>query len=209
MSGEDLKIEIGHLQKAMFKTFVTDGELPIYDPESFINFCKKASAENVFYFILSSISSDRHSKDRKELNKKRAVALLYQLYFSLSQRCDNLHKDNGLFLKFCHLTDEGIDTQRVLGTAVCSRSVKREIVDFSKNSSGLFNDIVKDAIENNYLVALMIDEWTKVYTKRRPTDETTSVADNFCTIIIKVTKDIKAIPRTEHKTIHNPVGIDV
>ena len=31
------------------------------------------------------------------------------------------------FLKFCHLTDEGIDTKRILGTTVCSRSVKCEI----------------------------------------------------------------------------------
>lgn len=94
----------------------------------------------------------------------------------------------------------------MLGTTVSSRSVKCEISHFLKNSSDLFNDIVKDAIENNYLVTLMIDDWTKVYTKRRPTDETTSVGDNFCTIIIKVA--ISAIPRTELDTIHNPVGID-
>lgn len=100
-------------------------------------------------------------------------------------------------------------TQRMLGTTVCSRSVKCEISHFSKNSSDLFNDVVKDAIENNYLVTFMIDDWIKVYTKRRPTDETTSVGDNFCTIIIKVAKDISAIPITELDTIHNPVGINV
>ena len=135
--------------------------------------------------------------------------MLYQFCFSLSQRCDSLQKDNGIFLKFCHLTDEGIDTQRVLGTAVGSRSVKREIVNSAKNSSELLKEVVTEAIENEYLITLMIDDWTKVYTKRRPTDESTSVADNFCTIIIKVVKDIKAIPRTEVKTIHNPKGIDV
>ena len=46
-------------------------------------------------------------------------------------------------------------------------------------------------------------------TPRDNPDENTSVADNFCTIVIKVVKDIKAIPRTEVKTIHNPKGIDV
>lgn len=66
MSGEDLKKEIGHLEKALFKAFVKDGELPIYDPAHFLDFCKNVSADNVFKFILSSISSDRHSKDRKE-----------------------------------------------------------------------------------------------------------------------------------------------
>ena len=78
-----------------------------------------------------------------------------------------------------------------------------------QKTAELLQDVVKEAIENEYLITLMIDEWTKVYTKRRPTDESTSVADNFCTIIIKVVKDIKAIPRTEVKTIHNPKGIDV
>ena len=57
-------------------------------------------------------------------------------------------------------------TQQMLGTTVCSHCVKREISHFSKNSSDLFHDIVKDAIENNYLVTLMIDDWTKMYTKR-------------------------------------------
>ena len=114
--------------------------------------------------------------------------MLYQFCFSLSQRCDSLQKDNGIFLKFCHLTDEGIDTQRVLGTAVGSRSVKREIVNSAKNSSELLQEVVKEAIENEYLLTLMIDDWTKVYTKRRPTDVSSSVADNFCTIISRLSK---------------------
>ena len=199
MLGEDLKKEINQLEKAVFNTFIKERKPPIYEPDQFYSFCKTTNAGNVFNFILSSISSDRHSKDRKELNRKRTVAMLYQFCFSLSQRCDSLQKDNGIFLKFCHLTDEGIDTQRVLGTAVGSRSVKREIVNSAKNSSELLQEVVKEAIENEYLITLMIDDWTKVYTKRRPTDENTSVADNFCTIIIKVVKDIKAIPRTEVK----------
>ena len=87
----------------MFKAFVKDGELPIYGPACFFHFCKSASADNVFNFILSSISSDRHSKDRKELNKKRTVALLYQLCFGLSQCCDSLQKDNGFFFEILPL----------------------------------------------------------------------------------------------------------
>ena len=113
-------------------------------------------------FYCASIFLSKHAVD---MFKKRTVALLYRLCFGLSQCCDNLQKDNGFFLKFCHLTDEGIDTQRMLG-AVCSRFEKCEISHFLKNSSDLFNDAVKDAIENNYLVILMIDDWTKVYTKR-------------------------------------------
>ena len=137
MLGEDLKKEINQLEKAVFNTFIKERKPPIYEPDQFYSFCKTANAGNVFNFILSSISSDCHSKDRKELNKKRTVAMSYQFCFSLSQRCDSLQKDNGFFFKFCHLTDEGIDTQQVLGTAVGSRSVKCEIVNLAKNSSEL------------------------------------------------------------------------
>ena len=153
--------------------------------------------------------SNRHSKDRIELNKKRAVAILYQICFSLSQKCDVLQKDNALFLKLCHLTDEGIDTQRCIGTTCCSRVVKREISQFSKQKSQVFEGVVKAALQNESLVILMIDDWTKIYTKKRPTDSTTSVADNFCTIIIKVIDEIRAIPLRDRSLIHNPVGIDV
>ena len=183
--------------------------MPVYDPVNFYQLCKSVNAGNIFDFVLSSISSARHSKERIELNKKRAVAFLYEFCFCLSQKCDILQRDNGLFMKFCHMTDEGIDTQRAIGSSLCSRSVKRQIAEFSSTSGHLFESVVKDAINNEYLVTLMIDDWTKVYTKKRPTDERTSVADNFCTIIIKVTKEIKAIPLSETQKIHNPVGIDV
>lgn len=207
--GEDLKNEIHALQKAMYKTFIQEGKMPVYDPYEFYNFCRSVNAQNVFDFIFSTISSTRHSKDRKELNKKRTVAFLYKFCFCISQKCDSLQKDNGIFIKFCHLTDEGLDTQRTIGTSLCSRSLKRKITDSAKSSGDLFNSIVEDAIKNEYLVTLMIDDWTKVYTKKRPTDERTSMADNFCTIVIKVTKDVKAIPFTEPEKIHNPHGIAV
>ena len=132
--GEDLKKEIKQLEKVVFNTFIKEGKPPIYEPDQVYSFCKTANAGNVFNFILSSISSDRHSKDRKELNKKRTVVVLYQFCFSLSQRCDSLQKNNGIFFKFCRLTDEGINNQRVLGTAVGSRSVKCEIFNSAKNS---------------------------------------------------------------------------
>ena len=58
--GEDLKKEISQLEKAVFNTFIKDGKPPIYEPDQFYSFCKTANAGNVFNFILSSISSDRH-----------------------------------------------------------------------------------------------------------------------------------------------------
>ena len=158
MLGEDFKNEIKRIKEALYKTFVQDGKMPIYDPVNFYQLCKSVNAGNIFHFILSSISSARHSKERIELNKKRAVAFLYEFCFCLSQKCDILQRDNGLFMKFCHMTDEGIDTQREIGSSLCSRSVKRQITEFSSTSGHLFESVVKDAINNEYLVTLMIDD---------------------------------------------------
>ena len=98
--------------------------------------------------LFFQLCSSRHTRDRVALNKKRAVAILYQVCFSLSQKCDALQTDNGLVLKLCHLTDEGIDTQRFIGTTCCSRVVKREIAQFSKKKSEVFQSVVEAALQN-------------------------------------------------------------
>ena len=87
---------------------------------------------------------------------------LWECYTNFVSVCHNdvtaYRRIMAFFFKFCHLTDEGIDTQRVLGTAVGSRSVKREVVSSAKNSSELLQEVVKEAIENEYLITLMIDD---------------------------------------------------
>ena len=141
MLGEDFKNEIHALQKAMYEKFIQEEKLPVYDPDEFYNFCRSVNAQNVFDFIFSTFSSTRHSKDRKELNRKRTVAFLCEFCFCLSQKCYSLQKDNGIFMKFCHLTDEGLDTQRRIGTSLCSCSLKRKIIDSAKSSGDLFKNM--------------------------------------------------------------------
>jgi len=72
------------------------------------------------------------------------------------------------------MANEGIDTQRMIGTSNCSRSIKRKITNSSQTSKGLFENMFKDATENQHLVTLMIDNLSKNYTKKRPTDQTIS-----------------------------------
>ena len=58
-----------------------------------------------FNCVLALRTSSRHSEDQISLNRKRAVAFLYQLCFGLSQKFNFLPEDNGL------------ETQRVWGTS--------------------------------------------------------------------------------------------
>ena len=72
----------------------------------------------------------------EKTGKNLIRSALWQCYTNFVSVCHNdvtaYRRIMAFFLKFCHLTDEGIDTQRVLGTAVGSRSVKREIVNSAK-----------------------------------------------------------------------------
>ena len=92
---------------------------------NFRNFCSKAGAPNIFKLFFMTCSG--HTKSRKALNKKRCVALIMQLCFGLSQKCDFFQIDNGILLKFSHCTNDGIDTQRAIGGACSSRTVERAL----------------------------------------------------------------------------------
>jgi len=82
-----------------------------------------------------------------------------RVLFSLkTQKCDSLQNDNGPFIKFCYMANEGIDTQRMIGTSHCSCSIKRKITNSSQTSKGLFENMFKDPTENQHLVTLMIDD---------------------------------------------------
>ena len=123
LSGSDIVKEVHSLEQYLYKHVNTQKELPVYSPEEFYKICKKAKAANVYNLILDCTSSNRHSKERTEVNKHRVVSILYQMCYGLSQKCDFFQQDNGFFLKFSHLTDEGLKTQRNLGTSCSSRII--------------------------------------------------------------------------------------
>ena len=185
--------EVHSLEQYQYKHVNTQRELPVYSPEEFYKICQKAKAANVYNLILECMSSNRHSKEGTEVNMHRVVSILYQMCYGLSQKCDFFQQDNGLFLKFSHLTDEGLETQRNLGTSCSSRVISRNIATYASANPSVFNATVADAIKNQKLLILFIDDYTKVHTKHRPKDDVTSVGDNMCTIAIKVF-DTPAIP---------------
>jgi len=71
-----------------------------------------------------------------------------------------------------------------------------------------FETFVTQAIEQNWLLIPVIDDYTSVLTKRRPLDEKPSEAKTMCTIVIKAFKDIPAISIDHASTVHDLNGID-
>ena len=69
-----------------------------YEPKDFKRFCVEFNAEEAFLTVYDAMTSDRHSKERKELNEKRTVALLSMMALGLSQKCNTFQHDHGQLL---------------------------------------------------------------------------------------------------------------
>ena len=154
------------------------------------------------------MTSSRHSADRILLNRKRTVAILYQLCFGLSQKC-NFLQDNGLFLQFCNLSQTGIEIQRLLGTSCSSKVLSRYRANIGKERLNVVNNAIKKALEQKHAILMMIDDYHNIHTVRRPTEEgNTCSVDHMATIIIKIVKEAPAVPFSSVNLIHNLCGVD-
>ena len=150
------------------------------------------------------MTSSSHSE-----NRKCTIVILYQLCFGFSQKCNFFQEDNGLFLKFCNLSQSGIETQRQLGTSVSTKVISRNRAAIAKENLTLCNDAIQEAIDKKFAILLMIDDYHNIHTIRRPQDENaTYKVDHMCTIIIKIVKEAPAIEFNSVNLIHNPSGID-
>ena len=182
---------------------------PIYDPDEFEALCTRAGANTIFNSILSAMIDERHSTERIALNRKRTVTILYKLCYGLSQVCNWLQTDHSMYLRLSNINMEGLQTEQVMGGA-CSRSKVCSLMNtMSQNAGKKIDDVVVEAIINTWQLVLIVDDYTTIYSIRRPQDEELTNANFFCTIIIKVFKNVPAIPACHVSTYHNPSGLNV
>ena len=63
----------------------------------------------LFDAVRDGVTDSSHSADRIGLNKKRIVAILYQPFYGLSQRCNWFECDHAVIkVKDCHLNQQGL-----------------------------------------------------------------------------------------------------
>lgn len=116
-------------QEKDLSDIVVNKDEPLYDPDSFREFCISAGATKLFDTILGSITSFQHSTDRIRLNKKRVVSFIYNLCYCLSQTCNPLQMDHALYLKSNQINQEilkqniswGIHVPGELLTMLCTK----------------------------------------------------------------------------------------
>ena len=193
----------------VYDKFVIGNQPAVYDPNEFIKLCQQASAPNIFNHILQAITDDRHSSKWQNLNRVRAVSIIYTMCYAHSQMCNVMQVDNALYLSSNRMTQEGIDTEYRLGHT-CSRktsdAISKQLSSKHENNLKSFFD---EAVKNEWVLVLIIDDFTKIHTNRSP-DFQMSNAMSMCTIVVKAFKSLKAIrvPKDIWR-IHQPDGVNV
>ena len=178
----------------MYHEFTISSQAPIYEPEEFKVFCISAGATTIFDTVLAAMTSERHSEDRVKTNQQRTVAILYTLCFGICQGCNWLQIDKAIFLHQSNLSQHGLDTVRQMGGSCCRRFAGNLLNHFSNSNHQKISELINDAIQHQWQLVLVIGDFTSIHTRRRPTRDKLSQSKSMCTIIIKVFKNIKAIP---------------
>ena len=79
----------------------------------------------------------------------------------------------------------------------------------SENHGKLFKHFIEDAIEHKWLLALIIDDFTSIHSKRRPQGDKAFEAKSMCTIVVKAFKNIPAISVLQVSIMHDVNGISI
>ncbi|XP_044174291.1 uncharacterized protein LOC114969432 [Acropora millepora] len=204
-----IKQELILVKNKIYSEPITNKRIHIYQPEMFGEFCISAGATNIFDIILDAITSARHSAEHIYLNKKRAVSVIYNLCYGLSQACNTLQTDHALYRRSCNINQERMETQHMMGLSCARRTLNTIAKLLSENHGKLFKHFIEDAIKNKWLLALIIDDFTSIHSKRRPQGDKASEAKSMCTIVVKAFKNIPAISVLQVSIMHDVNGISI
>ena len=102
-----------------------------------------------------------------------------------------------------------METEHITGNYCARRTINNIIQTTSESHYLSLETFVTQAIEQKWLLVLVIDDYTSVHTKWRPLDEKPSEAKTMCTIVVKAFKDTPAISIDHASTVHNINEIDI
>ena len=151
------------------------------------------------------MSSEDTSAQRQALNEKKAVTIIYMRMFGQSQKANWFQKVISNIAVGRGISKVGLSVLNKSGIAVSKSTQRREFLKVADSHESVVQDLIADAINKKALLALMIDDFKNIHTKKRPTDQATSSARSMATIIIKRFSDGSAVSIDEQ--IINPDGI--
>ena len=81
--------------------------------------------------------------------------------------------------------------------------------ELADDNTNKINELICETIKQPWQLVLIVDDYTSIYTKRRPKTDQIGLPKRMCTIVIKVFKNVKAIPKCVPTTYHSINDIDI
>lgn len=125
--------------------------------------------------------------------------------FALSQKCNFFQHDHGQLLLRSGLSGSTLNSERVIGTAMCEREYQLIKSKDSEDHQHVVDKWIEDAIREKQLIVLNIDDYTNIHTKKRPV-QGTSKSNKMCTILMKK-YEIPAVKVDNTRPVNNPTGL--
>ena len=139
------------------------------------------------------MSTERQSDNRKMLNEKRVMSVIYIMMFGQSQAANWFPVANTRILKGLGLTSRGVETLRTIGLATHPSTISNCCKKISSAHLESVREFFKDALNNEYMVIVFIDDYHNIHTNHRPTSESQTKVAHMATLLVKSFKNVKAI----------------
>ena len=201
----NLQMEVKCCSEYLWFVYGKHDRMPPFDPDSLREASISAGATTLFDVILDDMSGEGRSAKQQEKNKKKTVTIVYMLMFGQSQKASWFQTVMSNMVVKQVITEGGLSVLNQSGIAITKSTQCRLITKIAELHELIVREFVADAIDKNALLVLMIDEFTNIHTKRRPSDQTTSTARNMATSLVQQFDDGPAIP--VHKDTINLGGI--
>ena len=189
----DLNDEITKVRMKCTDLFGEEGN-PEMDPKKFELICQDAGAFKIFPFILNAICVERMSESRRELNRIRAMVIIYMMVFGQPQKANWFQVALSRTLSQYGISDYGLASLRNLGIAAHPRTVKSASLSSSTSHLEAVRNFFHEAIEHKNFIVLFIDDYHNIHTKHRPSEKKQTQAVHMSTLLVKIFKNIKAVP---------------
>ena len=125
-----------------------------------------------------------------------------------SQACNTLQTDHSLYLPSRYL-NQGMEAKHIMGLYCARRTVNTIAKSLSENHCISFKHFIQDLIENKWLLVLITDDVTSIYTKRRQLGDKASEGKSMCTIVVKAFKNIPAVIALQASIINDVNDISI
>ena len=192
----DLQYQVSKIKDKCFERYGEKGA-PVTDPVEFRKLCCDAGETTIFGIIPGAMATDRQTPERRQLNEKRSVSMIYSLVYGQPQRANWFQVATARTLKGFGVS-RGKETLRNMGFTTHPRTVSNANEGIAINHGETVRDFFNNAAEKGHMVVIFIDDYHNDHAHRRTSNSETSQVIDMATLLVKSFPGVEAI---SHATI--------